>query len=59
MVYKELRALLNLLNHIRNGVNQKDFDKVIKKLEKNQDYEQILDEWKYFIKEVKINARLL
>ena len=48
MVYKDLRAILNLLNDIRNGVNQKDFDKVIKKSGQVKDYEQILDEWKYF-----------
>lgn len=48
MTYRDLSTILNLLNDIRNGVNQKDFDKVIKILEKENAYRQILDEWKYF-----------
>lgn len=53
MIYKDLRAILNLLNDIRDGVNQEDFDKIIKKSERNLNYEQILDEWKYYKKERK------
>ena len=41
-----------MLGDIRNGVNQKDFDKVIKRLEKENAYRQILDEWKYFTEKV-------